>query len=179
MRWDRWDDGGRVSKPNVNALVLKIFWILKSLLTSPLIIQGCPHFFVCVDLLFKWETHRDLPSENFINYKIHILWYNNKKTIMFYYYSLFTTPSEIVPQAVWSVWCSRMHINTTDPHKLLQHTRPSVIKHSLYSTTWIYWAVFKQKYEWAESTHTQFVLLVCASFITDTTHAYAQSCMSL
>ncbi len=37
--------------------------------------------------------------------------------------------------------------NTTDPYKLLQHTRASVIKHSLYSTTWIYWAVFKQKYD--------------------------------
>ncbi len=33
-------------------------------------------------------------------------------------------------------------MNTTDPHKLLQHTWASVIKHSLYSTMWIYWAVF-------------------------------------
>ncbi len=42
---------------------------------------------------------------------------------------------------------ARMHINTTDPHKLLQHTQAFVIIHSLYSTMWIYWAVFKQKYD--------------------------------
>ncbi len=34
VRWDRQDDGGRVSKRNVKVPVLKIFWILKRLLTS-------------------------------------------------------------------------------------------------------------------------------------------------
>ncbi len=34
VRWDRQDDGRRVSKRNVKVPVLKIFWILKSLLTS-------------------------------------------------------------------------------------------------------------------------------------------------
>ncbi len=34
VRWDRQDDGRRVSKLNVKVPVLKIFWILKSLLTS-------------------------------------------------------------------------------------------------------------------------------------------------
>ncbi len=42
---------------------------------------------------------------------------------------------------------ARMYMNTTDPHKLLQNTGASIIKHSLYSTMWIYWAVFKQKYD--------------------------------
>ncbi len=52
--------------------------------------------------------------------------------------------------------------NTTDLHKLLQHTRASVIKHSLYSTTWIYWAVFKQKYDVIviESTYTVLLRII-------------------
>ncbi len=43
LRWDRQDDGGRVSKRSVKAPVL-------SLLSSESAInlnQGCPHFFVC------------------------------------------------------------------------------------------------------------------------------------
>ncbi len=32
---------------------------------------------------------------------------------------------------------SDARMNTTDPHKLLQHTRASVIKHSLYSSLYM------------------------------------------
>ncbi len=80
MRWDRQDDGGRVSKRNVKVTVLKIFWILKSLLTSAINLSDIGSFFktfvshlfsstVCWFLLFKlcispphYFTSRCMPS---------------------------------------------------------------------------------------------------------------------
>ncbi len=84
--------------------------------------------------------------------------FNNK--ILFYYYSVFTTPS-VNSSSVRTSCLERLMpvcTNTTDLHKPLQHTRSSVLKHSLFSTTWIYWAVFKQKYDVRviASAHTRF-----------------------
>jgi len=54
VRWDRQDGGKRVSKLNVKAPVLKILWILKSLLTCHSFNIGRFFFFFYIRFSFIW-----------------------------------------------------------------------------------------------------------------------------